>query len=344
MKQYVGISRDHSGSMRPLVNAAMQDYNENIKAIKSGAEENDVDTIVSVVKCGVNSFGRLNYSSGVETEVVNSSISKLKKLSSYVADGHSTPLFDSVGTLIELMETVPDSKKKDVTFLVMVITDGEENSSRMYTAATIADKIKKLQATDRWTFVFRVPYGDKNALVRLGIPAGNIQEWETTEHGMEVARGETTRAISRFYKGVGSGAITASSSFYTDMSAVTKKEVKAVLTDISKEVRIFPVKQNTDIRPFVESKLRRPMVIGTAFYELTKRETVQPRKLIAIRDKNTGSVYCGQSARDLLNLPDMGDIRLVPGNHGNYDIYVQSTSVNRKLYPGTSVLYWSNAR
>ncbi len=84
--------------------------------------------------------------------------------------------------------------------------------------------------------------------------------------------------------------------------------------------------------------------MGAAFYARSKPyKSVQRYKLIVIRDKNSGEVYAGQSARDLLNLPTQGMISLSPGNHGNYDIYIQSTSVNRKLVAGTNVLYWENA-
>ncbi len=71
----------------------------------------------------------------------------------------------------------------------------------------------------------------------------------------------------------------------------------------------------------------------SAFYELSKPEKVQGHKDIAIRDKTTG-------ARDLLGLPKYGDIRLAPLDHGNYNLFVQSTSVNRKLMNGTNLMIW----
>jgi hypothetical protein len=41
----------------------------------------------------------------------------------------------------------------------MVITDGEDNNSRKYSGVAIGSIIRTLQATDKWTFVFRVPKG-----------------------------------------------------------------------------------------------------------------------------------------------------------------------------------------
>jgi hypothetical protein len=44
----------------------------------------------------------------------------------------------------------------------------------------------------------------------------------------------------------------------------------------------------------------------------------------------------------MLGLPRVGDARVRPGDHGKFDVFVQSTSVNRKLSYGTQVMYWEN--
>ena len=141
MKNYIGISRDHSASMRMLSKAAANDYNETIKQIQQSATEHDIDTIVSVVKCGV---GRGRGS--VEREIVNSNVQVLKPIqqNQYIADGSSTPLFDSVGDLITQFENVPDASDPNVAFVIMVITDGEENSSTKWTGTSIGKKIKQI--------------------------------------------------------------------------------------------------------------------------------------------------------------------------------------------------------
>lgn len=337
MKQYIGISRDHSASMGSLVYMAKSDYNNNIASIKEAANQNDIDTIVSTVRCGVGIGG------AIERETVNSGINKLKPITSYVANGHHTPLFDSVDTLIRILETAPDAYDDDVSFLVMAVTDGQDNASQM-TGSELGQKIKRLQNTDRWTFVFRVPVGYKSSLMRMGIPSGNIQEWEQSEQGMRESTIQTQSAVSDYFTGRTHG-VGATNSFYANMSGVTKREVKAVMTNISGEVRILPVKQGGEsVRDFVERKTRRNFKIGSAFYQLSKPEkAVQDYKMIVVRDKRMGDVYAGQSARDLLGLPLDGTIKLAPGNHGNYDVYIQSTSVNRRLIAGTNVLIWDAA-
>lgn len=341
MKQYIGISRDHSASMRGIGPAAMDDYNQNIAAIKTASVREDIDTIVSVVECGAGIRGE------VRRAVVNSGVSMLKKLTTYVTDGSGTPLFDSVLELISILEKVPDAEDRDVSFLVMAITDGGENASKPGAANRLRDKLLELQGTDRWTFVFRVPFGNKASLTRLGIPAGNIQEWDgVSEKSIRETSVITTRSVSNYFTARSTG-VRGTDKFYADLAGVSPKQVKGSMTNISGEVRIFPVGRFNDgdqIRDFVQSKTGYAMPLGSAFYQLSKLEkAVQSYKLIVIRDLNSGAVYAGQSARDLLNLPTQGTISLTPGNHGNYDIYIQSTSVNRKLVGGTNVLYWENA-
>jgi len=334
MKQYIGISRDHSGSMSSLARHAMNDYNQNISAIKDAAEKQDIDTVVSVVECG------RGYKGTVERTVVNSGVSRLKPLEAYVTDGSSTPLFDSVAELISILETAPGSKDPNVSFLVMAITDGAENSSKTK-GNVLGEKISKLQATDRWTFVFRVPVGYGHTLRNLGIPSGNVQEWEQTEKGIKQATVQTLSAMNAYYGGRTRG-MTATDSFYADLKGVTTKQVKDNLKNISSEVLFFPVRTGGEvIKPFIERKLRHTMRLGSAFYQLSKVEkAVQSNKLIAIRDKFSGDVYAGANARDLLGLPKQGIIHLAPGDHGNFDVFIQSTSTNRNLVAGTEVMYW----
>src|SRR5438270_843081 len=130
MKNYIGISRDHSGSMYSLTSAATRDYNSNIEAIKQAASNGGQDTVVSIVRCGVGQTGR------VEREVTNCGINTLRLLNErdYRADGGRTPLFDSVGDLIRQFESSPDAKDPNVSFLVMAITDGHNNATYDWTA------------------------------------------------------------------------------------------------------------------------------------------------------------------------------------------------------------------
>jgi hypothetical protein len=338
MKNYIGISMDHSRSMYNISRAAARDYNANIQAFKQAAITQEIDTIVSVVKCGV------GYQARVDRETLNSNVQVLKPINetAYITDGAGTPLWDSVGDLIETMSAVPDAANPEVSFLVMVITDGHENCSQKWRAETLSRKIQELQASDRWTFVFRVPRGYKRSLVQYGIPEGNILEWDQTERGVAAASEATSAAIESYYTQRKTGQ-TSTNKFYADLSKVSVKEVKQALVDISQNVKKYTVAHTDDgvaIKAFVE-KLGHPYKTGSTFYQLSKTETVQEYKQICIRDRTSGAIYSGVNARDLLGLPHTGSIKLAPHNLGNYDVFVQSTSVNRKLIGNTTVLYFN---
>ncbi len=103
--------------------------------------------------------------------------------------------------------------------------------------------------------------------------------------------------------------------------------------------QVLHVDTTIDIKSFVQST-GATFRIGRGFYELTKREEIQPNKEIVLWDKTTGDMFTGDEARNLLHLP-YGE----RGNRSPYDVpynyvaFVQSTSNNRKLMPNTRFLY-----
>jgi hypothetical protein len=122
-------------------------------------------------------------------------------------------------------------------------------------------------------------------------------------------------------------------------------KVKRTLVDVSNQVTTHRVKtadHGIQIRDFVEQKLKKIYIRGSVFYQLSKTEKVQDYKEIAIRDRIKGHIYTGSNARELLGLPEYGEIKLIPGSHGQYDVFIQSTSVNRKLVADTDVLILNN--
>lgn len=340
MKQYVGIVRDHSGSMGTLVTSAMVDYNAQITEIRKGSDQYGIDTIVSVVECG---RGRTR-GKEFQRDVVNSSVGRLQPLTHYAATGGTTPLWDSVADLLDILESAPDKDSPEVSFLLLIITDGQENDS-VTRAYDLGLRIKQLQAKGNWTFTFRVPRGSEDVIWRqLSVPRENVMGWEQTQKGFTQATAATVTATQNYYRNVSKG-IRGSSSFYADVAGISKTQLKKEADDITKEVKLFNIrKDGVEIRPFVEKETGSSYRPGAAFYELMKTEKVQPQKQIVLRDKTSGKFYGGEGVREMLGLPQYGDVRLKPGKQGNYDVFVQSTSVNRKLVAGTELVYWTGVR
>ena len=331
-KNYIGFINDHSGSMSSLRNAAMTDYNANIAAVKDAATREMLDTVVSVVGIG------FPYGHDVTRQVVISNPHVLKPITHWAVNG-GTPLYDGIGNMIELFDSLPDAKDPNVSFLVMVTTDGEEAHSRVYDMPKLAALIKARMALGNWTFVFRVP---KNArmdrITGLGIPLDNIQPWDTTAAGMAASTKVTTQAMDSYFSLRSSGA-KSTGSFYANAAAVNV----AALEDISKKVSLYVVPSDhngVEIRDFILTK-RTEYLKGAAFYQLTKTESrVSHTKMILVRDRATGKVFGGKDARSMIGLPNDRNARLHPGDHKGFDLFIQSESVNRKLVADTGVIYW----
>lgn len=330
MKNYISFVNDHSGSMYSIAQAAIKDFNANITAIKDSASRDMLDTVVSVCEIG---------SPDVKLSVTVSNPHVLREKTSWQSAG-GTPLWTGTLRLIEMLQKLPDAQKEDVSFLVLLTTDGEATDHGTHYALRAA--MQPLLSTGRWTFVARVPsdigYDTERKFLDLGIPAGNIQRWETTAAGMAKSTAQTTQAMSNYFTARSSG-LKSSSVFYADAAQVNV----SALVDISNKVSLYvvdPAKSGIEIRDFILTK-RQVYLKGSAFYQLTKTEPrVQHDKLIVIRDRATGKVYSGSDARKMIGLPENQNARLHPGDHKNYDIFIQSSSVNRKLVGGTGVLYW----
>lgn len=79
---------------------------------------------------------------------------------------------------------------------------------------------------------------------------------------------------------------------------------------------------------------------GRGFYQLTKSEKVQGGKEIILQDKETGEFFNGPQVRKILGLSEGIEGRLSSKSFlDKFEIFVQSTSLNRKLVGGTKFLY-----
>lgn len=109
--------------------------------------------------------------------------------------------------------------------------------------------------------------------------------------------------------------------------------------------QVIDVEEACSIKGFVESNGIKYKV-GRAFYELTKTEDVQQYKEIILQDKESGDMYHGDEARKHLKLlpqctrhGSYAHEKIKPDKNDSYRVFVQSTSVNRKLVGKTKLLY-----
>jgi hypothetical protein len=218
-------------------------------------------------------------------------------------------------------------------FLMYVLTDGQENSS-WTSPSVLHQKIDALP--DHWTVAAFVP--DQNGIFeakKFGFHADNIAIWDsTTAQGINEA-GETIRKTTETFMQNRTQGIRGTRSLFK-LNTVSAGEIAKKLVPISlNRYILFPVRDKCRIDDFVSMHMGRPYQQGEAYYELMKKETIQPQKQVAIL--SNGQLYTGANARTMLGLPDY-NIDVKPGDFTSYTIFVQSTSLNRNLVGGTSLL------
>ena len=145
---YYQFILDASGSMSNCRHETLQNLNLHLKTIQNLQNEFPEQIFkVSLTLFNTRLSQKWQYKSPLDIPPL--------PLDDYNPDG-STALLDAIGTQIhEIQHKFGDQMESDEATVVMVIlTDGEENSSRFYDFPFISKTIKRLEKTGKWTFTF----------------------------------------------------------------------------------------------------------------------------------------------------------------------------------------------
>ena len=324
-KNHIYVVFDSSGSMSSLMNKAIQVFNTYIDILRVKSLKYEQETRISFY----------DFNSRATCKISDVDVARPMKLEHVSCDG-MTALFDAMELAIHDSKTV-SQKYGDHSFIFYIITDGAENNSRC-TATQIKNTLKNLD--NNYTVTALVP---DNSGVRdmkyLGIPEGNIMTWETTLEGVE-SFGRTLEASTENFMQARSTGQRSTTKLFSSLTEVDNASAKKILTKVDKKKYIIINNKETvaqEIRPLVLASGVKEYKTGNSFYQLVKNETIQPTKQIMIQNKKTNEVYEGDNARKLLNLPDTS-VKFKLSDFGEWDVYVQSTSVNRKIIPKQGVL------
>jgi uncharacterized protein YegL len=139
---------DKSGSMSGMEAQTIDGFNKQLSALQALKKEfPEQDYRVSLTL----------FNGEVSDVVLFGNVETLAPLdgTSYRPEG-STSLLDAIGkSIYKIKQQFGEAVQRGEASVVMVIlTDGEENSSRMYTYKDIAEMIKELDATGKWNFSF----------------------------------------------------------------------------------------------------------------------------------------------------------------------------------------------
>lgn len=327
--QHIALVLDASPSMQHLVDTVITVADDQIKFLAQRSQELDMETRVTVYMFA---DPDMIYCLLYEKDVLR--LPSLKGLYKWM--GRSTALIDAtMRSQLDLEKTA--TLYGEHAFLTFVLTDGEENSSLAHDRHTLTKLLK--EQPDNSTVAIMVP--DQRSKIRchdLGFGKDNVAVWDTTSNaGMEEA-GRVIKDATNTYMTNLSRGVTNKGVFNMDTAAVNHRTVTAHLKELT-GFRVEHVTQPSVIKEFVDSlRPKVPFVQGANYFPLIKRERINDSKEVIIRHKVSGKIFGGPQARTLVGLPDTGEVSVSPQPNLEYDVFVQSTSLNRKLIPGHDLL------
>ncbi|GHG06505.1 vWA domain-containing protein [Streptomyces hydrogenans] len=334
---HVALVLDASSSMSHLRGKVVEVADQQIAYLARRSRELDQETRVTVYV----------FADDVKCVIYDKDVLRMPSLKEmYRVGGMTALLAAALKSQRELAQTA--QLYGDHSFLTFVLTDGQENASHRspdspsrtprVLVSAVAEMIER--QADNWTLAVLVPdqMGKREAM-KCGFPKDNVAIWDATStRGLEEAGQVIQQATEKFMVGRTKGIRGSRAVFSVGAEAVNKETIEAAgLTPVDASAyQLIPVARDAAIREWV-TESGHTYKTGCAYYQLSKSEKIQARKRIAVLERKTDRVFTGPEARALLGLPDE-EVRVKPDHNADFTIFVQSTSVNRKLAPQTRLL------
>lgn len=168
----VNFILDMSGSMTNVWDATIDGFNEYVQGLKNDGSDYRISLTI--------------FDTVVENPYTNVPIEKVKELTRKVYHPRgATALYDAVCSTVNKVHESANSNEKH---LVVIMTDGEENSSREYSSKDMKALKEKLTAEGNWTFVFLGANQDAWATAQnWGYDQMNVASYNSTTLGSRAA-------------------------------------------------------------------------------------------------------------------------------------------------------------
>lgn len=323
LKNTIVFILDRSSSMSGLKPELVKVFNRQIEHLKRRSVELKQETRVSVY-----AFNESCLNIVWDTDVL-----RTPDIEDFYFPSGSTAVIDSTIKVISDLKQIPEIYT-DNSFLIYVLSDGESNSDKN-SAATLSGVINQLP--ENYTLAFLAPsQSGVHEAKMCGFPANNIQVWNVSSAGIAEASEKIIKATETYMAGRAKGVRGSKNLFNINVNKLPQV-TKALSVVPKKNYLTIVVNKENDIKSEVEKHTNSTYIRGTAYYQLVKPEKVQNHKKVCVLDRKTDRLYSGQQARDLIGLPDY-EVKVDAVKFGDYDVFVESQSLNRKLLPGQRLI------
>jgi hypothetical protein len=177
-KTDITIILDRSGSMESVKADTIGGFN----SFLSSQQNNETEACLSL----------LQFDDQFDTLYIDKNVKLADKLTAATFQPRGmTALFDAIGITInsvgQRLAALPEAERPDKILLV-IVTDGEENSSREFTADKIAEMINHQRDVYKWEFMFIGANQDAVLSAnKIGIPTQAALTYAANSEGTQIA-------------------------------------------------------------------------------------------------------------------------------------------------------------
>lgn len=135
-----------------------------------------------------------------------------------------TAMYDAIGSTIDTVyNSWKNAEERPDKVIFLIMTDGQENSSKEYTQKTVFESITKRKEEDKWAFMFIGANIDTmHAGESIGISRGNTMAYSNTDRGVSTGYSNIAMGVSNFRS---AGAFSASPDSLLKDNGVEKEDL-----------------------------------------------------------------------------------------------------------------------
>jgi len=160
---------DKSGSMSSVAQATISGFNEYVDTLRGDKKSKYAMSLTL-------------FDTTVEKVYANEEIKDVPELSSTnYRPGGGTALYDAA---VQTIKETEKSLKTGQKVLCVIMTDGQENSSKEFTDKDLKEAMARLEKKGNWTFVFLGANQDSYAVAQqFGLSAQNVSNYNSSDIG-----------------------------------------------------------------------------------------------------------------------------------------------------------------